>query len=69
MEETNTIVSPEFETFMKVIRGRRSIRKYKDQSVPKEAIEAMLDAARLAPTGENYQALGVHRHYRQEDYH
>jgi nitroreductase len=55
MEETNAIISPEFETFMKVIRGRRSIRKYKDQPIPREAIAAILDAARLAPTGENYQ--------------
>lgn len=55
MEEAGAFLSPEFETFMKVIRGRRSIRKYKDKAVPKEVIDALLDAARLAPTGENYQ--------------
>lgn len=55
MEENSSILTPEFESFMKVIRGRRSIRKYKDRPVPREAIEAILDAARLAPTGENYQ--------------
>jgi len=55
MEETKSVISPEFETFMKVIRGRRSIRKYKDQPIPIEMIDAMLEAARQAPTGENYQ--------------
>jgi len=55
MEEPKRAALPEFAALMKVIRDRRSIRKYKDQAVPQEAIEVMLDAARLAPNGENYQ--------------
>lgn len=38
-----------------VIKGRRSIRNYKDEPVPKEAIEQALECARLAPTARNGQ--------------
>lgn len=37
------------------IRGRRSIRKYKNVPVGKEVIEKLLDAARWAPSGGNIQ--------------
>lgn len=37
------------------IRDRRSIRKYQDIPVPQEAVEEMIDAARLAPSGANSQ--------------
>lgn len=37
------------------IRGRRSIRKYKDLPVEDEKIEQVLDAARLAPSWKNMQ--------------
>ncbi len=38
------------------IRGRRSIRKYKaDAPVPREHIEAMIEAARWAPSSTNIQ--------------
>jgi len=37
------------------IKGRRSVRKYKRDVVPKELIEKMLDAARWAPSGGNIQ--------------
>lgn len=40
---------------MRLIKERRSIRKYKDTPVPDEAIELMLEAARWAPNGENFQ--------------
>ena len=40
---------------MNVIKERRSIRKYKDTPIPDESIELMLEAARWAPNGENYQ--------------
>ena len=37
------------------IRQRRSIRKYKPDPVPREAIEEVLGAAILAPSGKNRQ--------------
>jgi nitroreductase len=40
---------------MQTIRDRRSIRKYKETPVPREAIVQLLDAARLAPSWKNLQ--------------
>lgn len=40
---------------MKVIRGRQSIRKYKNQAVTDETLLECLDAARLAPSWANTQ--------------
>ncbi|MEE9525287.1 MAG: nitroreductase family protein [Candidatus Woesearchaeota archaeon] len=37
------------------IEERRSIRKYQDKEVPEEFIKEMLEAARLAPSGNNAQ--------------
>lgn len=37
------------------IARRRSVRRFRDVPVPAEAIDAMLDAARLAPSGGNGQ--------------
>lgn len=37
------------------IKGRRSIRKYKSESIPKELIKKLLDVARWAPSGGNIQ--------------
>jgi nitroreductase/Pyruvate/2-oxoacid:ferredoxin oxidoreductase delta subunit len=44
-----------FERCAQLIRGRRSIRNYKDKAVPKEEIERIIDVARYAPTGHNAQ--------------
>jgi len=38
-----------------IIRGRRSIRKYKTDSVPKDLIEKILEAGRWAPSAGNVQ--------------
>jgi nitroreductase len=38
------------------IKGRRSVRRYKPDAVPKELIEKILDAARWAPSGGNIQS-------------
>lgn len=40
---------------MDVIKERRSVRKFKDESVSEEDIDAMIDAARHAPSGGNKQ--------------
>ena len=43
------------------IKGRRSIRKYKKGAViPKEDVEAMIEAATWAPLGPQCAALAVH---------
>lgn len=43
------------EGILDVIRGRRSIRRYLDKPVPRERIQAILDAARWAPSAHNRQ--------------
>ncbi len=40
---------------MEVLRSRRSHRKYKSDPVPRELIEQIIDAARLAATARNVQ--------------
>lgn len=42
-------------TTKEAIERRRSIRKYKPAPIPDEYINALLDAARLAPSGSNAQ--------------
>jgi len=42
-------------TTKEAIEQRRSIRKFKSDPVPNEVINALLDAARLAPSGSNAQ--------------
>ncbi len=41
---------------MEAIKGRRSIRKFKDLAVEKEKIEELLNAAQMAPSAGNLQA-------------
>jgi nitroreductase len=40
---------------MEAIRGRRSIRKYRNEPVSEEALQTVLEAARLAPSWANTQ--------------
>ena len=40
---------------LEVIRTRKSIRRYKTDLIPDEILDKILEAARWAPTGENYQ--------------
>ncbi|NJD53378.1 MAG: nitroreductase family protein [Candidatus Methanoperedens sp.] len=42
--------------FMEVIKGRRSVRKFKDLAVGEEIIEELLKAAQMAPSAGNLQA-------------
>ncbi|MEM2092225.1 MAG: nitroreductase family protein, partial [Candidatus Bathyarchaeia archaeon] len=39
----------------KVICERRSIRKYRDEPIPEEILERILEAGRLAPSAANRQ--------------
>lgn len=41
--------------FFQVVQARRSIRRYRDRPVPREQIQALLDAARWAPSAHNRQ--------------
>ncbi len=41
--------------FLKLVRGRRSVRRYLDRPVEREKLAACLEAARLAPSAENVQ--------------
>ncbi|GAH64388.1 unnamed protein product [marine sediment metagenome] len=38
-----------------VIQKRQSVRKYKEDSIPEKALMRVLEAARLAPSGKNFQ--------------
>jgi len=41
--------------FFEAIKVRRSVRKFKRDPVPEESLKRILNAARMAPTAENYQ--------------
>ena len=43
------------QNFRELVEKRRSVRKYKAEKVPREAIERCLEAARLAPSACNSQ--------------
>jgi len=43
------------ESFWNVVQSRRSVRKFKPDSIPEKDILAILDAARMAPTSGNQQ--------------
>jgi len=44
-----------YDELMKILRMRRTMRIYKDEPVPKEQIEKVLEAMRYAPSGSNRQ--------------
>lgn len=44
---------------MEAIKGRRSIRKYKSDSVPEEALHTVLEAVRCAPSWGNTQCWKI----------
>jgi coenzyme F420-0:L-glutamate ligase/coenzyme F420-1:gamma-L-glutamate ligase len=41
--------------FASVVRGRRSVRRYQEREVPRRLVEAVLDAARWAPSPHGRQ--------------
>jgi nitroreductase len=48
---------PNAEEMTRMIKTRRSIRKYKDEEVDKDLIKDMLETAAYAPTGHNANAV------------
>ena len=45
--------------FLKLASDRYSVRKFNDKPLEKEVVEKILEAARIAPTGCNYQPQRV----------
>jgi len=45
----------DYESFLELVKSRRSIRRFKPQPVPKETIEKILEAARYTPSAGNSQ--------------
>jgi nitroreductase len=45
------------DTIMDIIRNRRSIRKYQDKPLPEDVVNALLEAAKHAPSARNLQPL------------
>lgn len=43
------------ESYREIVMGRRSVREYKENPVPKEIIEDILDLAKYSPTASNTQ--------------
>ncbi|MCM8767652.1 MAG: nitroreductase family protein [Candidatus Omnitrophica bacterium] len=41
--------------FLKILKERRSIRKYQEKEIPKDIIEEIINCARFAPTAINIQ--------------
>lgn len=58
--EFENVSSPDeiinYDGLIKVLRARRSIRRYKDKEVPKEDIDKVLQAMRYAPSASNAQS-------------
>ena len=50
-----TTAIPTEETMTALIRGHRSIRQFREQSVPDELLRRALDVVRYAPTGKNVE--------------
>ena len=45
--------------FMEILKGRRSIRRYQDQEIPKEYLNKVLEAIRWSPSWANTQCWEV----------
>jgi nitroreductase len=44
-------------TVLEIIKARKSIRAYKDKTLPKDIVNSILEAAKYAPTARNLQEL------------
>ncbi len=51
----NADLLPTADQMMEALRARRSYRKFKDEQVPRETLEQVIEAARLAPSAHNSQ--------------
>ena len=44
---------PSFQSFLNLVLRRRSIRQFKDKTIPKDILKKILDLARFSPTASN----------------
>ncbi|MEM4570380.1 MAG: nitroreductase family protein, partial [Desulfurococcaceae archaeon] len=44
-----------FEILADIVKTRRTVREYSEESVPREVVETVLDLARWSPSGSNVQ--------------
>lgn len=50
---------PDFASLSRLVKGRRSVRRYKPENIPAAHLREVLDAAAHAPTGVNARRLWV----------
>ncbi len=55
MESTEKLIEDSAEILMKIIKERRSIRKFTDEDVPEDLVLKFLEAARWAPSAGDVQ--------------
>jgi Fe-S-cluster-containing hydrogenase component 2 len=46
-----------FDALAKVVKSRRSIREFKDDPIPPQQLDKMMEVVRFAPTGSNRQSV------------
>jgi len=51
----DAVLLPTADQMMEALRARRSYRKFKDERIPREKLEQVVEAARLAPSAHNTQ--------------
>jgi len=49
-------MTSDYDTLLRIVRDRRSIRSFRSDSIPQQLVEQMLEAARWAPSAGNRQA-------------
>ena len=55
IQDPNKLIS--YETMYHLIRATRSIRQYKENKVPIETLEKVINSMRYAPTGGNFRQM------------
>ncbi len=58
--EQYQMITPDNQDFETVIRNRTATRKFKEEKVPLDKINKILDAGRLAPTAKNLQPQKIY---------
>lgn len=47
-------------SFLELAKSRYSVRRFSDKPIEKEKLDAVLEAAQIAPTGHNYQPQKIY---------
>ena len=48
---------PQYNSFLKLVLNRRSIRRFKEKAIPKDLIEKLLKIGKYSPTGSNSENI------------